>query len=86
MFEYRTSVSAEYKSSVGGAIERRAGIFAAVADPTRLGILELLDERREMSGSELAQALGISLALYSHHSKTLVEVDLVRRRKRGQTG
>ena len=71
---------------MGGSIERRAGVFAALADPTRLGILELLDERGEMSRSELAQALGISLALYSHHSKTLVEVDLVRRRKRGQTG
>ncbi len=67
-------------------IGRRARIFAALSDPNRLGIVELLAERGEMSGSELADALGISLALYSHHSKTLVEAGLIRRRKQGQTG
>ncbi len=72
---------------VGGiGIGRRARIFAALSDPTRLRIVELLAERGEMSGSELAEALGISLALYSHHSRTLVEAGLIRRRKQGQTG
>ncbi len=77
-----------YNPDMGGSIgiERRARIFAALSDPTRLRIVELLAERGEMSGSELAEALGISLALYSHHSRTLVEAGLIRRRKRGQTG
>ncbi len=67
-------------------IGRRARIFAALSDPNRLRIVELLAERGEMSGSELAEGLGISLALYSHHSKTLVEAGLIKRRKQGQTG
>lgn len=77
-----------YNRCVEGSIgiERRARIFAALSDPNRLRIVELLAERGEMSGSELAEALGISLALYSHHSKTLVEAGLIRRRKEGQRG
>jgi DNA-binding transcriptional ArsR family regulator len=39
-----------------------------------------------MSGSELAEGLGISLVLYSHQWKTLVEAGLIKRRKQGQTG
>lgn len=67
-------------------MERRVRVFAALSDPTRLRIVELLSERGEMSGSELAGELGISLALYSHHSRTLVESGLIKRRKEGQTG
>ena len=70
----------------GVDLERRARGFAALSDPNRLRIVELLTERGEMSGSELAEGLGISLALYSHHSKTLVEAGLIKRRKQGQTG
>ena len=67
-------------------IGRRARIFAAHSDPNRLRIVELLAERGEMSGSELAEGLGISLVLYSHQWKTLVEAGLIKRRKQGQTG
>ena len=65
--------------------EWRARIFAALSDPTRLRIVELLAAHDEMSGSEIADKLGISLALYCHHSKQLVEVGLIERRKEGQT-
>ena len=65
--------------------EWRARIFAALSDPTRLRIVELLASCDEMSGSEIADRLGISLALYCHHSKLLVEVGLIKRRKEGQT-
>lgn len=65
--------------------ESRAKIFAALSDPTRLRIVELLARQAELSGSEIASTLGISLALFCHHSRTLVEVDLLKVRREGQT-
>jgi DNA-binding transcriptional ArsR family regulator len=66
-------------------IELRAKIFAALSDPTRLRIVEMLASCEEMSGSEIANHLGISLALFCHHSKTLAEAGLIQIRKEGQT-
>lgn len=65
--------------------EQRAKIFAALADPTRLRIVELLTAQGELSGSEIASQLDISLALFCHHSRTLVEADLLQVRREGQT-
>jgi DNA-binding transcriptional ArsR family regulator len=65
--------------------EQRAKIFAALADPTRLRIVELLAEQGELSGSEIANQIGISLALFCHHSKTLAEAGLIHIRREGQT-
>lgn len=65
--------------------DRRAKIFAALADPTRLQIVELLANCQEMSGSEIANRLEISLALFCHHSKTLCEARLIKARRAGQT-
>lgn len=67
------------------AIEQRAKIFAALADPTRLHIVELLAQQKEMSGSEIAACVGISLALFCHHSKILAEAGIVQIRRDGQT-
>lgn len=69
-----------------GGLERRAKVFAALSDPNRLKIVELLMEREEACGKEVAEALGISLSLYSHHAKALGEAGIITRRKRGQTG
>jgi DNA-binding transcriptional ArsR family regulator len=66
-------------------IEQRAKIFAALADPTRLRFVELLAQSNEVSGSEVAQKLEISLALMCHHSKVIVDVGLAKKRKDGQT-
>jgi DNA-binding transcriptional ArsR family regulator len=63
----------------------RAKIFAALSDATRLRIIELLAECEEMSGTDIANQLEISLALFCHHSKTLVEAGLIRQRKDGLT-
>jgi DNA-binding transcriptional ArsR family regulator len=65
--------------------EQRAKIFAALADPTRLGIVELLVGQGEMSSSEIANQAEISLALLCHHTKILAESGLVHTRKDGQT-
>lgn len=65
--------------------EQRTKIFAALSDLTRLQIVELLTACEEMSGSEIADKLGISLALFCHHSKTLTEAGLIKQRKEGTT-
>lgn len=65
--------------------EQRAKIFSALSDPTRLGIVELLAELGELSGSEIASRAGISLALFCHHSKTLSEAGVIKIRREGQT-
>lgn len=64
---------------------RRAKIFAALADPTRLRIVEMLANAEELSGTEVASQLNISLALFCHHSKALAEAGLIHTRKDGQT-
>lgn len=70
----------------GGDLERRAKVFAALSDPNRLRIVELLRDREELCGKEVAGELGISLSLYSHHARALREAGIITRRKRGQTG
>ncbi|WP_421656410.1 ArsR/SmtB family transcription factor [Leptothermofonsia sp. ETS-13] len=72
-------------ATVPNDTEQRAKIFAALSDPTRLRIVELLSKQTELSGSEIAGQLGISLALFCHHSKTLAEAGLLCVRKEGQT-
>jgi ArsR family transcriptional regulator, arsenate/arsenite/antimonite-responsive transcriptional repressor len=67
------------------SIEQRAKVFKALADPTRLRIVEMLTDKEEMCGSEMADKLGISLALLCHHWGTLEYAGLITKRKEGQT-
>ncbi|MGH9913865.1 MAG: ArsR/SmtB family transcription factor [Pyrinomonadaceae bacterium] len=62
-----------------------AKIFAVLADPTRLQMIEMLAQRGEISSSEIASSLSISLALCCHHSRALCEAGLISKRKDGQT-
>lgn len=63
----------------------QAKVFAALADPLRVRLMEQLAGGVERTGSELAEELGISLALLCHHSKILGEADLIDKRKVAQT-
>ena len=65
--------------------EHRAKIFAALSDPTRLQIVEMLATQGEMSGSDIANQVGISLSLFCHHSKNLSEAGVIQIRREGQT-
>jgi len=65
--------------------EQRAKIFAALSDPTRLQIIELLATNHEMSGSEIADQASISHSLLCHHWKILAEAGVITKRKEGQT-
>jgi DNA-binding transcriptional ArsR family regulator len=57
--------------------------FAAVADPTRRGILELLG-RRQASISELAEAFAMTLTGVKKHVRLLEDAGLVRTEKAGR--
>ena len=68
------------------SIEDRALVFKAIGDPTRVRIIELLQaQTEEITGTEIADGVGVSLALLCHHSSILVEAGLVTKRKEGQT-
>jgi ArsR family transcriptional regulator len=68
------------------SVEDRALVFKAIGDPTRVRIIELLRaQTQEITGTEIAGHVGVSLALLCHHSSVLVEAGLVTKRKEGQT-
>ena len=66
--------------------EKRAAVFKALGEPTRLRIVDYLRRRGgEATGTEIAEHAGISLALLCHHGDALTESGLVAKRKEGQT-
>jgi DNA-binding transcriptional ArsR family regulator len=67
------------------SVEQRAKVFKALSDPTRLRMVGLLGEQKTMCGSEIAEQLGISLALLCHHWRTLEHAGLITKKKEGQT-
>lgn len=64
--------------------EQRAKVFKALSEPTRVDIVDALAKHGPMCGTELAERLGISLALVSHHWDVLVEAGLIRKKRVGQ--
>lgn len=61
----------------GDPWQRAAGVFALLADPSRLRLVRLLAERPHY-GQELAAALGMSGATVSHHIDQLFKLGIVR--------
>ena len=51
-------------------------VLKALSDPTRLRVLELLVQGRHCN-CEVAEALGLSMSLVSHHLRVLVEAGLL---------
>lgn len=58
--------------------------FAALADPTRLAILDRLARGAEMTVQEIAQPFAMSLPAVSQHLKVLETAGLISRRRDGQ--
>ena len=85
--DFRYDVGVAKRASTANQIstEARAKVFKALSDPTRLRIVEMLAEREQMCGSEIAAHLGISLALLCHHWRTLEHAGLISKKKAGQT-
>ena len=65
------------------AAELIARRFRALADPTRLRVLDILRHREEASVGELTEALGSSQQNVSKHLAALQAEGFVSRRKRG---
>jgi DNA-binding transcriptional ArsR family regulator len=64
---------------------RKNDAFAAVADPTRRGVLELLRDRGTMTAGEIAAEFpALSRATVSKHVGTLRRARLLRARARGR--
>ena len=66
------------------SLESRARVFSALADPTRLRLVEILASEEELCGTQIAHRAGISIALLSHHWKVLSDAGVVIRERRGQ--
>ena len=63
--------------------EERAKVFKALADPRRVEIVDLLSKRAQC-GTDLAESLGISMALVCHHWDVLVDAGILRKERVGQ--
>jgi DNA-binding transcriptional ArsR family regulator len=63
--------------------EERAKVFKALADPRRVEIVEQLAKGAQC-GTVLAETLGISVALLSHHWEVLVQAGVLRKERVGQ--
>jgi ArsR family transcriptional regulator len=63
--------------------ERIAARFKALADPARVGIVNLLSSAEEVCVCELVEPLGIAQPTVSHHLRVLREAGLVNVSKRG---
>jgi Predicted transcriptional regulators len=59
-------------------------LFAAVADPTRRHIIELLSVNEQMSASEIFEHFDVSPQAISQHLKVLRESELVTVERRAQ--
>ena len=60
-------------------------VFSALADATRLSILERLGEGNRLSTTQLAEATGMSRQAVRKHLGVLAEAGLVRHRREGRT-
>jgi DNA-binding transcriptional ArsR family regulator len=58
--------------------------FAALAEPTRRSIIEIISSRGEMSATDICDRFNISHPAISQHLKILREAQLVQVQKRAQ--
>jgi len=71
-------------SGADGAADRTDPIFAALADPTRRGLLEAVATRGEATATELAAELPITRQAVAKHLAVLQDAGLVAARRAGR--
>ena len=64
--------------------DQRAKIFKALSDPRRVDMVDLLAKHGAMCGTELAEKLGVSVALVSHHWEILIDAGILTKHREGQ--
>ncbi len=65
------------------AVKARGEVLEALADPTRLGILELLSRHDRLCVCHIAEAFPVEQPTISHHLRLLREAGLVDVERRG---
>jgi DNA-binding transcriptional ArsR family regulator len=70
--------------SSGLSSEQRAKIFKALSDERRVDIVDSLAKHGSQCGTQLAEELGVSIALLCHHWEVLVDAGLVKKERVGQ--
>lgn len=68
----------------GVDMARLTATFDALSEPNRCLIFRALLKGRSIRVGEVASIIGISDSLASQHLKTLLQVELVRKQKRGK--
>jgi ArsR family transcriptional regulator len=66
-----------------GDAERLAGVFKALADPTRVSIVNRLASGEECCVCDLTEAFALSQPTVSHHLRILRDAGLVEAERRG---
>jgi DNA-binding transcriptional ArsR family regulator len=64
--------------------DKITAVFAALADPTRRGILKRLSDRGEIRVTALARPFHISLPGFSKHLRVLEDARLIQRQRKGR--
>ncbi len=65
-------------------IDHLADLFKGFADPTRVHILYLLAERKELCVTDIAEAVDISQSAISHQLRLLKQMHLIKFRREGK--
>jgi DNA-binding transcriptional ArsR family regulator len=66
-------------------VEHKARLLALAGDPTRIRIFCMLFEQKEACVSEIAEALGMSVARVSHHLQMLRDNGLFESQRDGNS-
>jgi DNA-binding transcriptional ArsR family regulator len=72
------------RKKAGLTAEDRAKVFKALSDPRRVDIVDSLAKHGPQCGTQLADELGVSIALLCHHWEVLAEAGLVKKERQGQ--
>jgi DNA-binding transcriptional ArsR family regulator len=65
-------------------LDRAAYVLKAVAHPTRINIIDLLDQEKELSVTELSELLQCEQSLLSHHLTNMRDKGILSVRRDGK--
>ena len=80
----RMTTTVEYKIN-REKLEKAAYILRTVAHPTRLAIVDLLNQNTRLSVNEIGEILDVEQSLLSHHLTTMKLKGILRSEKEGQS-
>lgn len=65
-------------------LERAAYVLKAVAHPTRINIIDLLDQQKELSVTQISELLDCEQSLLSHHLTNMRDKGILMVRRDGK--